>query len=90
MKGIDLIPNRREYVANYPAGVLAFRFTASKKGKLNAKISLNRSQGVQSQTSSSSGGSGSIVLKVNSGSIPFTSEARIFNDGGKLFDPLDD
>ncbi|KAF2196190.1 hypothetical protein GQ43DRAFT_485153 [Delitschia confertaspora ATCC 74209] len=73
----------REYIASYPAGLLAFKITASQAGKLNAKISLSRSQGVQSQTSSTSEGN-SITLRVNSGSIAFTSEARVVNDGGSV------
>lgn len=71
----------REYVASYPAGVLAFRITASQAGKLNAKVSLSRKQGVRSQTASTSGGN-SVTLKVDSGSIPFTAEARLVNDQG--------
>ncbi|KAF2729489.1 hypothetical protein EJ04DRAFT_588750 [Polyplosphaeria fusca] len=73
----------REFIASYPAGVLAFRMTAGQAGKLNAKVSLSRSQGVQSQTSSTSNGN-SITLKVNSGSVSFTAEARILSDGGTV------
>jgi hypothetical protein len=74
--------SRREYVASYPAGVLAFRMTANQSGKLNVVISLNRSQTVASNTASSSGGVNAITLKSNGG-IGFTAEARVVSDGGK-------
>jgi hypothetical protein len=73
---------RREYVASYPAGVLAFRMTASQSGKLNAKISLSRSKNVVSNAASASGGVNAITLKSNGG-IGFTAEARVVSDGGK-------
>ncbi|KAF2275438.1 uncharacterized protein EI97DRAFT_459345 [Westerdykella ornata] len=73
----------REYVASYPAGVLAFRITSRPAGRLNATISLTRAQGVQSQSASTSGGN-SITLKVNKDSLPFTAEARVVNDGGAV------
>jgi hypothetical protein len=75
--------SRREYVASYPAGVLAFRMTANQPGKLNLSISMNRSQTVASNTASSSNGVNAITLKSNGG-IGFTAEARVVNDGGEL------
>jgi hypothetical protein len=77
---------RREYVASYPAGVLAFRMTANQSGKLNLGITLSRSKNVASNTASSSGGGNAITLKSNGG-IAFTAEARVVNDGGMLAIP---
>lgn len=71
----------REFVASYPAGVLAFRMTAGQAGKLNAKVSLSRSKNVASLAASSSGGSNAITLKSNGG-IAFTAEARVVSDSG--------
>jgi hypothetical protein len=77
------IDHRREYVASYPAGVLAFRMTANQPGKLNLGIALARTQTVASNAASSSGGVNAITLKSNGG-IGFTAEARVVNDGGML------
>lgn len=74
--------HRREYVASYPAGVLAFRMTSSRAGKLNAKISLIRSRNVTSNSASTSGGVNAVTLKSNGG-IGFTAEARVVSHGGK-------
>jgi hypothetical protein len=74
--------NRREYLASYPAGILAFRLTASQSGKLNVKVGLNRSQYVASNAASSSGGVNAVTLKSNGG-IAFTAEARVVSDAGK-------
>jgi hypothetical protein len=68
-------------VASYPAGILAFRMTASQSGKLDAKISFNRSQTVASNMASSSGGTNAVTLKSNGG-IAFTAEARVVSDAG--------
>lgn len=75
--------DRREYVASYPAGVLAFRMGASVPGKLNLTIALNRTRNVISNVASSFGGTHSIVLKSDNG-IPFTAETRIVSDGGRF------
>jgi len=78
----------REYIASYPHGVLAFRFSASQSGKLNAKVSLSRSQWVLSQTASVNKGAGGHTIGLHgnsgqsSGAITFWSEARIVNSGG--------
>lgn len=74
--------NRREYLASYPAGILAFRLTASQSGKLNVKVGLTRNQSVASNAASSSGGVNAVTLKSNGG-IAFTAEARVVSDGGK-------
>ncbi|KAF2875385.1 Six-hairpin glycosidase-like protein [Massariosphaeria phaeospora] len=73
----------REYVASYPAGVLAFRMTASQSRKLNVKVSLNRTKAVASNTASSSDGVHAITLKSNGG-IEFAAEARVVSDGGSI------
>jgi len=83
------IHHSREYVASYPHGVLAFRFSASAAGKLNAKLSLSRQNSVTSQTANTarSATSGHVVsLNANSGqssnAISFWSEARVVSSGG--------
>jgi len=80
----------REYVASYPHGVLAFRFSASTPGKLAVKLSLSRDRSVTAQTASAArGGSDSSVVSLNansgqsSGAINFWSEARVVNSGGE-------
>lgn len=83
IKAMHLTRVRREYVASYPAGVLAFRMTANQFGKLNVDIALARSQNVASNAASSSGNINVITLKANGG-IPFTAEARIVSDTGLL------
>jgi hypothetical protein len=55
--------------------------TASQSGKLNAKISLNRTNTVASNTASSSGGVNAVTVKSN-GAIGFTAEARVVSDAG--------
>lgn len=70
-------------MASYPHGVLAFRLNATQSGQLNVKVSLSRSQSVQSQTASVNRGAGgsSVTLNTNSG-IALWSEARVVNSGG--------
>ncbi|KAK3386489.1 glycoside hydrolase family 95 protein [Podospora didyma] len=79
----------REYVASYPHGVLAFRFTSSTPGKLNLKLSLSRAKWVLSQAASISRDNSAghaVSLSANSGqssdAINFWSEARVVNSGG--------
>jgi hypothetical protein len=74
----------REYIASYPHGVLAFRFQSGTAGKLNAKISLSRTSGVNSQTASSSGGVNVVNLVGGGGGITFSSQARIIADSGSI------
>jgi hypothetical protein len=86
-----LIPNiSGEYIASYPAGVLAVRLSSSQAKKLNVKVSLSRSKWVLDQHSNSSSsivGANSIILKGNSGqlsgAITFSSEARVVNHDGR-------
>jgi len=81
----------REYVASFPQGVLAFRFSSSMPGKLGVKLSLSREKSVTAQTANAarSGSSVASVMTLNansgqsSGAINFWSEARIVNAGGK-------
>jgi hypothetical protein len=79
----------REFVASYPAGVIAIRLSASQAGEVNVKCSLARANWVTDQhstISSSIVGSNTVILKANSGqssgAITFTSEARVVNNGG--------
>ncbi|KAM7211102.1 Six-hairpin glycosidase-like protein [Rhypophila decipiens] len=93
--GVSYVKNgvtyKREYVASYPHGVLAFRLSASDKGKLNADISLWREKWIQSQAAtlgSSNAAGHSVALNANSGqssnAINFWSGARIVNTGGTV------
>jgi len=79
----------REYVASYPHGVLAFRFSTGTPGKLNVKLSLSRERSVVSQTASAaSSGSSAYAMSLSansgqsSGAINFWSEARVTTIGG--------
>ncbi|KAL2066800.1 hypothetical protein VTL71DRAFT_1224 [Oculimacula yallundae] len=85
--GVSYIYNNanytREYVASYPSGILAMRYKSSVAGSLNAKISLSRTNGVVSNTASSSGGSNAITLVVNSG-VPFVAKVRVVTTGGTV------
>ena len=62
------------------------RMSASEPGKLNAQVSLSRSQFTTSQTASTANGVNSVKLNgdsgQSSGAIAFSSEARIVNTGG--------
>lgn len=80
----------REYIASYPHGVLAFRFSSSVPGKLGVKLSLSRDRSVTAQTASAArSGPGSSIVSLNansgqsSGAINFWSEARVVNSGGE-------
>jgi hypothetical protein len=80
----------REFVASHPAGVLAFRLSASQSGRVNVRVSLSRTQWVQEQRSAISNnivGTNTVILRGNSGQasnpIAFTSEARVVNNGGE-------
>jgi hypothetical protein len=80
----------REYIASYPAGVLAARLSSSQAKKLNVKVSLSRSKWIldqHSNISSSIVGTNSVILKGNSGqssgAITFSSEARVINHDGR-------
>ncbi|RYP12546.1 hypothetical protein DL765_007248 [Monosporascus sp. GIB2] len=78
----------REYISSYPHGVLAFRMRAGTAGKLNVKVSLQRSQNVQANTATIASGIGTVSLRASSGqssgAITFTSAARVVQSGGSL------
>ncbi|KAH8705309.1 Six-hairpin glycosidase-like protein [Talaromyces proteolyticus] len=81
----------REYLASYPAGVIAIRLTASQAEKLDVNVSLARTQNVTDQhasINSSIVGKNSVVLSGNSGqssdAISFDAEARVINHGGSV------
>jgi len=76
-----LTPFSREYIANYPSGVLAIRYKSSVAGSLNAKISLSRTNDVVSNTASTSGGN-TIALVVNGG-VPFVAKVRVVTTEGQ-------
>ncbi|KAJ4199107.1 hypothetical protein NW759_016184 [Fusarium solani] len=72
----------REYVANFPVGVIAVRLTASEAGKLGVKVSLSRDRGIVNHSASTN--PNTIVLDVggsDAGSIAFSSAVRIQSDG---------
>jgi hypothetical protein len=86
----DVELSSREFVASYPAGVMAVRLSASQAGALKVKCSLSRTNWVTDQhatISSNIVGSNTVILKANSGqssgAITFTSEARVVTNGGK-------
>lgn len=79
---------RREYVANFPVGVIAVRLTASEAGKLGVKVSLSRDRGIVNHSASTN--PNTIVLDVggsDAGSIAFSSAVRIQSDGGEYESP---
>lgn len=71
---------------SYPHGVLAMRLSAGDTGKISVKLSLSRTQSVQSQTAKVNQGAStghSITLSTNSG-IALWSEARVVPSGGTV------
>ena len=79
----------REYIASYPADVLAARFTASKAGSLNLNASISRLENVLTNEASVSGGINSLTMMGSSGQpeeenpILYTGEARFVAPGGQ-------
>ncbi|KAF5588809.1 alpha-L-fucosidase 2 [Fusarium subglutinans] len=68
----------REIVANFPLGVIAARFTASKKSSLSIGVSLQRDRGVISNVAI--GGANNITMDVGGSgadAIPFTAGLRV-------------
>ncbi|KAF9894795.1 hypothetical protein FE257_004416 [Aspergillus nanangensis] len=78
----------REYIASYPAGLLAVRLSASEPEGLNVSCSLVRSRYVIERSASSPNGTGTLRLRANTSDadnpISFTAEARITSDGGRI------
>jgi len=82
----------REYLASFPANVLAIRLSAPEStGQVTVKVSLIRSQALDFQTASIDDGVNSVKLRGSStvAGIRFASEARVVNSGGEhLLDSL--
>ncbi|KAI8210846.1 Alpha-L-fucosidase 2 [Colletotrichum sp. SAR 10_86] len=80
----------REFVASYPAGVLAARFTSSEEGALNLKASFSRLANILVNVASTAGGVNSVTLMGSSGQpldenpILFTGQARFVAPGAKF------
>jgi len=78
----------REYIASFPADVLAARFTASKKGALSLKARFTREGNVTSNIASSAGGVHQLAMGGSSGQKPeehpilFLGKARFVTCGG--------
>ncbi|KAM0553331.1 hypothetical protein ACHAPJ_007344 [Fusarium lateritium] len=83
----DGVNYTREYIASYPADVLAARFTASKDGALSIKASISRLENILSNKASAGNKTGSIQMKGSSGQkaeddpILFIGEARFVAPG---------
>lgn len=78
---------RREYIASYPAGVLAIRYTVDTPGQLALTVSTTRAKYVLSQNASVlNSGNAAIDMQANSGQdvdpIVFNSEIRVALQGG--------
>lgn len=86
---------RREYIASYPAGVLAARFTASEKGALSLNATFSRAESVTSLRASASDTAPWIKLDGTSGQpadedpIVFSGQASFVADGGMLTIEID-
>ncbi|KAI1047196.1 hypothetical protein LB505_011651 [Fusarium chuoi] len=82
---INGVTYTREVVANFPLGVIAARFTASKHGALNIGVSLERDRGVISNTAT--GGGNNIMMDVGGSgadAIPFTAGLRVVSNDGTI------
>ncbi|KAE8371191.1 Six-hairpin glycosidase-like protein [Aspergillus bertholletiae] len=78
---------RREYVASYPAGVIAARFTASEAGLLVVSVLLDRDQYVIEKVATAGNATGSLKLRAltaASDGIGFSTGARIVAHGGRV------
>ncbi|KAK5996405.1 Alpha-L-fucosidase 2 [Cladobotryum mycophilum] len=77
----------REYIASFPAGVFAARFTSSQKSGLNIKATFSRTSSIVSNTASTASGVNSITLRGTSGQaaqdnpIQFSGKAQFVADG---------
>ncbi|KAF4498956.1 Alpha-L-fucosidase 2 [Fusarium agapanthi] len=77
----------REVVANFPLGVIAARFTASKKGSLSMDVSLERDRGVISNVAIE--GAKNITMDIGGSgadAIPFTAGLRVVSYDDFEFD----
>lgn len=79
----------REFIASYPADILAARFIASKTGAFNVKASISRIENILSNKASIAGGVNTITMMGTSGQpvdedpILFPDQARFVAPGGK-------
>ncbi|KAL4818371.1 Six-hairpin glycosidase-like protein [Aspergillus spinulosporus] len=84
---VEGVKYTREYIASYPAGVLAARFTASEKGALKLKATFSRVSDVMSLQASASDTAPWIRLSGTSGQpaeedpIVFTGQASFVAEG---------
>ncbi|TEA20627.1 Alpha-L-fucosidase 2 [Colletotrichum sidae] len=80
----------REFIASYPAGVLAARFTSSQSGALNLKASFSRLANILVNVASTAGGVNSVTMMGSSGQpldenpILFTGQARFTAEGADV------
>lgn len=75
---------RREYIANFPTGVIAIRLTASEPGALSVNVTLDRSKGILGKYASTE--NNTVTLDVGgdgSDAVPFRAAVRAKLDGGK-------
>ncbi|KAG5760476.1 hypothetical protein H9Q72_011415 [Fusarium xylarioides] len=82
---VDGVTYTREVVANFPLGVIAARFTASKKGSLNIDVSLQRDRGVISNLAAD--GANKITMDIGGSgadAIPFTAGPRVVSKDGTI------
>lgn len=79
----------REYVASFPADVLAARFTTSEPGSLEIQASISRMENILSNKASTCKSFSTITMSGTSGQpeeenpILFTGQARFVAPGGK-------
>ncbi|KAG7411036.1 hypothetical protein ACKAV7_010787 [Fusarium commune] len=82
---INGVTYTREIVANFPLGVIAARFTASKNGSLNIGVSLGRDRGVISNLAIE--GANNITMDIGGSgadAIPFTAGLRVVSNDGTI------
>ncbi|KAF9870677.1 alpha-l-fucosidase [Colletotrichum karsti] len=86
----DGVNYTREFIASYPAGVLAARFSSSEDGSLSLKASFSRLANILVNVGSTAGGVNSITMMGSSGQpldenpILFTGQARFVAPGAEL------
>lgn len=75
---------RREAIANFPIGVLAFRLTASEEGALDVNVTLSRDRGILENTADAN--TKTVTMNVggdDAGSIAFSSAVQVETNGGE-------
>ncbi|KAL2822596.1 Six-hairpin glycosidase-like protein [Aspergillus granulosus] len=87
---VDGVKYTREYIASFPAGVLAARFTASKKGALNLNATFSRAESVTGLEASVAGLAPWVRMSGSSGQpakenpILFTGQASFQAKGARI------